>query len=616
MSKSPLLICLSLLLCSAVWAQDPYRIVGRKAFNAQHALDEGILEEGDRLGSSFAPLGSVPSGPEGLLMAVGLRGADAPGRPNAGEVWLINLRPNGNSQRVGSFGAADIPELSALAGLGEAMAGLGDLDGDGIPELAVAAPFDVVAGSPDLGSVYISYLHADGSLKRYRRITNGSGGLSPTFLSPESRFGTAVASIGDLNGDGTPDLAVSAPADNIGGVPTGGAVYLLFLDTAGTVIQTRTINALTPPLVGRIANSDLFGSSLAWLGDLDGSGAGGYLAVGSPEADERGRVHLLKLSPAGDVLLNREIRPELSTLSGLLDPGDLFGYALANIGDLNGDGIAELAISAPDDDDSEVGSAPNKGAVYLLYLRQDGFPQYVNKISETSGNLGIDINPFDFFASAVASPGDVDNDGLPDLVIGSRNKSVDGERTGIFYVLKQAFCQTPANPTATIESATSLTLSWSAPPGATGFVLQNRVQGSSSWNSQTVFSSGVNIDTLEPGETYDWRVLTGCGPQTSFFTERLSVTMPSERSGGLSGQYRPGSRELFWQFDQAVAGQGQIRLWASDGRLMHSQTQQISGGMETGSALLDSELAPGIYLLEWNRPGAERIVVPVEVSGL
>jgi hypothetical protein len=614
MPKSSILIGLSLLFCSATWAQDPYRVAGRKAFNARDAVLEGALEDGDRLGSSFAPLGSSPTGPGGLLMAAGLRGVDVPGRPNSGEVWLINIRPNGNSQRVGRFGAADIPELSAMAGLGDAMAGLGDLDGDGISELAVSAPFDLVAGLTDLGSVYICYLSAEGELKRYRRITNGSGGLSTSFISPESRFGTAVASVGDLNGDGTPDLAVSAPADNIGGIPTGGAVYLLFLDTAGMVIQTRTINALTPPLVGRIANSDLFGSSLAWLGDLDGSGSGGYLAVGSPEADDRGRVHLLKLSSTGDVLLNREIRSDLPSLSGLLDGGDLFGYALANIGDLNGDGLPDLAVSAPGDDDSEDGG-PNKGAVYLLYLREDGFPQYVSKISETSGNLGIDLSPSDFFASAVASPGDVDSDGLPDLIIGARNKSVDGERTGIFYLLKQAFCRPPGNPTASIESATSLTLSWSESPGASGYVLQTRIQGSSGWNTQTVFSSALNIDTLEPGETYDWRVFTGCGSLTSFFTERLSVTMPSERSAGLSAQYRPGSRTLIWQLDDAPEGQGELRLWASDGRLIHAQALTVSGGMESGSAQLERELAPGLYLLEWNHLHQERLLIPLPVSG-
>ncbi len=68
---------------------------------------------------------------------------------------------------------------------------------------------------------------------------------------------------------------------------------------------------------------------------------------------------------------------------GHLDPGDFFGAALAAIGDLDGDGVTELAVGSPGDDDG----GTNKGALWILFLNRDGSVRSYQKISDTEGDF-------------------------------------------------------------------------------------------------------------------------------------------------------------------------------------------------------------------------------------
>ncbi|MBI1193273.1 MAG: hypothetical protein GC205_08875 [Bacteroidetes bacterium] len=601
MHSLKLLLAVFVLSCAGLQAQQPYLITARKVFDVRNAVDDSILQGGDRLGASLTSLGSFPTLPAGTtLMAAGLRGADnfLTGEENTGAVWLLSVRPNGQMNRLNTIAPQDIPELGPLHGFGESVANIGDLDGDGLPELAVGAAFDPVGGSLDVGSVYICFLDSVGELRTYTRITNGAGGLPAGLIPSMSRFGSAIAQVGDLDGNGVNDIAVSAPYDNIGGMYSGGVLYLLFLDASGGVINYRAITSLEPILNGRITNGDFFGSGLAWLGNI-GSSSAGVLAVGAWGADAKGRVHLLSFTPSGIVNRNIEIGSDLPLLSTVLDPGDAFGFAIAPVGDLNGDGITELAVSAPGDDDSNDG-LQDKGAVYLLFLQSDGFPLLFNKISEVEGGLGVSISSSEFFGSAVASAGDVDQDGIPDLVIGARNKATDGVRTGNFFLSKQLYCRIPGNPLANAGGPTSVSFTWDNQPGARGYLVQTRVSGTAAWSNYTTASNILTVDTLEPGETYDWRVYTGCGPATSFGSAVTNITLPTLRTASLQPLSNPVQGELVLQLS---AGQrpedSRLRIWSYDGRLMHQQIVPAGQEASTFSIAESSHWPNGLYWMEW-----------------
>ena len=108
---------------------------------------------------------------------------------------------------------------------------LGDLDNDGIIELAVGADGDD-AGGPARGALHILFLNSNGSVKSTVEINSDTNGLT---LSDGDEFGSSVANLGDLDGDGIIELAVGAT----GGDLNRGTLYILFLNRDGSVCEVR-----------------------------------------------------------------------------------------------------------------------------------------------------------------------------------------------------------------------------------------------------------------------------------------------------------------------------------------------------------------------------------------
>ncbi len=361
--------------------------------------------------------------------------ANSTGSANGGEVEdytaTITRRSNSTvdgakSVKIGSDTNGG-PTLANGDFFGSSVASLGDLNGDGVTDLAVGAFLDDMGG-PDRGALYVQFMNSDGTVKSSMKIANESNG--GPVLANDDRFGSSVASLGDLNGDGVTDLAVGAYSDDTNG-SSRGAVHVLLMSETGTVKSSVKIAS---GMNGgpTLANTDLFGVSVASLGDLDGDGVTD-LVVGARGDDtggtDRGAVYVMQLNRSGAVKSSVKIASGTNGSPTLMN-GDNLGISVASLGDLDGDGVTDLAVGAHGNDTR----GTDRGAVYVMLLNANGeVKSSVKLASSTNGVLPL-VNG-DFFGRSVASLGDLDGDGVSDLTVGAWGDDTGGTDRGAAYVL-------------------------------------------------------------------------------------------------------------------------------------------------------------------------------------
>lgn len=246
-------------------------------------------------------------------------------------------------------------------------------------------------------------------------------------------FGSAIASLGDLDGDGIAEIAVGAYGNDDDG-ENRGAVHVLFMNADGGVKSSQKISDTRGGFDAPLADGDFFGWSLAALGDLDGDGVT-ELAVGAKGDDSggsgRGAVHVLFLNADGTVKSSQKISALDGGFVAALDDSDGFGESLARLGDLDGDGVTELAVGAIGDDDG----GSNRGATYVLFLNADGTVKSHRKISSLEGGFTAPLDNFDAFGSSLSAIGDLDGDGVTELVVGATSDDDGGSGRGAVYIL-------------------------------------------------------------------------------------------------------------------------------------------------------------------------------------
>jgi hypothetical protein len=365
------------------------------------------------------------------LASAGL--GDDDGGTDQGCAYVIFLRADGRSigfTKISALFGGFTGDLDAGDQFGRDLANLGDLDGDGVTDLVVGANYDD-DGGVNRGAVYLLRLRTDGTVHTTTKISQLAGGFTAA-LRNNDEFGRSVTSLGDLDGDGVIDIAVGAPTDSTGGTKRG-AVYVLFLNIDGTVKRHVKIASGLGGFTGRLRNTDWFGFSLANMGDFDGDGVVD-IAVGAALDDDgavnAGAAWLLYLRPDGTVKDWRKFSMLSGGFTGLLESPDQFGTSVACVGDLDGDGVSELAVGAVKDGDG----GKERGAVYVLFLDAAGTVKFHQKISSTEGGFGGKLDNIDWFGSALAPLGDFDGDGVPDLAIGARNDDDGGPNKGAVYL--------------------------------------------------------------------------------------------------------------------------------------------------------------------------------------
>ncbi|MEM8790710.1 MAG: Ig-like domain-containing protein [Pseudomonadota bacterium] len=334
---------------------------------------------------------------------------------------IVTITVNGTASAVNSVVASNdggaFPGFSITSGIdlnGYAVAGLGDVNGDGFDDVAIGAPAAYGYVSSDLyGAAYVVFGGPDVSFIRPEDL-NGSNGFRVNGAG-FSDVGLEVADAGDFNGDGLADFFVSTDVGSGG----GGAVIFgtdagfpeeVDLADLGAAGVTITSSAPITAGIGFRADSigDFNGDNIDDLlvdGDAYTSGAyaGPFVIFGS--SDPGASIDLSELDGTNGFAFGSQT----PSLLGLRD--------VAGIGDINGDGAADLAFSRIQDI-----SNPGEVGVAVVFGGEQSFPAVLNAADAP----GIDFVGYSYsqFGRSISGGGDINGDGIDDLVVGAPNAEV------------------------------------------------------------------------------------------------------------------------------------------------------------------------------------------------
>ncbi|MBM4367335.1 MAG: FG-GAP repeat protein [Deltaproteobacteria bacterium] len=233
--------------------------------------------------------------------------------------------------------------------------------------------------------------------------------------SPGDDAGRAVAFVGDLDADGADEIAVGGPLNDDEGT-SAGVAWILSAPTAETLLEDAPAR-----LLGETGD-DYAGWSIAAAGDVDGDGFGdvilGAYSDGIAGVDA-GAAYVVTGPVSGDI----DLPSQRAVLTGVTAV-DWAGYDVDSV--VDDDGSVSLLVGAPYEDQG----GSKAGAVYVVDSAHTGSFSLAGAEAKLVGEVSLDRA-----GAALASTGDVDGDGLGDLVVGAWGDSTVGSRSGAAYVL-------------------------------------------------------------------------------------------------------------------------------------------------------------------------------------
>jgi hypothetical protein len=388
---------------------------------------DGVAEN-DHSGWSVASAGDV-NGDGFADLIIGAPDAD-PSRLDAGSSYVVFGRASG---------FAPVLELSSLDGSngfrldgkygfgwsGASVASAGDVNGDGFADLIIGAPLVDSRGNRRAGSTYVVYGKASQFPSQLKLSSlDGSNGFRLDGEGTFDNSGWSVASAGDVNRDGFADVIVGTRRDPCGCSPQRSS-YVVFGKHSKFPAQLK-LSSLDGSKGFRLDGPfrSQSGRSVASARDVNGDGFADVI-VGAPDSDPNGK------SDAGSsyVVFGKPSgfpsQLKLSSLDGSngfridgMSAGGQSGHSVASAGDVNADGFADVIVGAP--------QANPAGSSYVVFGKASGFPKKL-KVSSLDGSNGFRLDGSAAQGGSgfsVASAGDINGDGVDDLIIGGGSSYV------------------------------------------------------------------------------------------------------------------------------------------------------------------------------------------------
>jgi hypothetical protein len=419
------------------------------------------------------------------------------GKTNGVTIDLSNIALSSNKGGFAISGnkAGDSSSYSASSA--------GDVNGDGLDDLIVGVFNGSPAGKHVAGKTFVVFGKADGVAVNLSNIDSvsgvGVGGFVINGAKAEDLSGRSVSSAGDVNGDGLDDLIIGAIW---AGKEKAGKSYVVFGKKSSVAIDLSAIDPVSGVGVGGFVingenANDFSGWSVSSAGDVNGDGLDD-LIVGSQYVSVAGKINAGKsyvvFGKANSAVINLS---DIASTSGIGIGGfvingenanDFSGYSVSSAGDVNGDGLDDLIVGALYADST---GGSNAGKSYVVFGKTNTTAINLSDIGSISNTGGFVINGakvMDLSGQSVSSAGDVNGDGLDDLIIGAYGADPFARAwAGKSYVVFGKKSSTAIN-LSDVDSASGV--------GKGGFVING--EKSSDYSGYSVSSAGdVNGDGLD-----------------------------------------------------------------------------------------------------------------------
>lgn len=372
---------------------------------------------------------------------------------------------------------------------GFSVSGAGDVNGDGLADLLVGARGASPNGM-ESGRTYVVFGKTSTTPVNLSAVRFGLGGFAINGQTAYDFSGSSVAAAGDVNGDGLDDLIIGAYGSDLNQVvpvrrSLTGRSYVVFGKTTTTAVNLSAIAAGSGGFViNGEAYNDFSGWSVSRAGDVNGDGRSD-LVVGSwaasPNGHYSGRTYVI-FGKASTTPVN--LSSVAAGSGGFAINGqainDSSGWSVSGGADINGDGRSDIVLGA----DLADPSGSNSGRTYVVFGKSN--TTSVNLSAVAAGTGGFVINgeaALDYSGRSVSLAGDVNGDGLADIIIGAYKSDPGGTDSGRSYVVFGKSTTTPVN----LSDITA---------GTGGFVLNGEAAQDRSGHS--VFGAGdVNGDGLD-----------------------------------------------------------------------------------------------------------------------
>lgn len=347
------------------------------------------------------------------------------GGNTAGKVYLIFGRSSGWTSDV-DLGNAD---ASFVGEEGDDRAGMsvsngGDINGDGYDDIVIGADeYHAISGGEN-GRAYIIYGRSSGWY-RNRDLSTASVRIRGEY--DEDKFGESVASGGDVNGDGYDDVLIGAPRYEPTSTNYSGKAYLLL--GGPSLPSSISASSLSGSFLGA-GDDEYCGSSVSLSGDVNGDGLDDIL-IGAkyykktPTGHAVGRTYLLLGKRTGWSRDTTLTSPDASFIGQRMGAG----WSVDIAGDLNGDGLDDIAIGEPEN--YEGGN--NAGQTYIIFGKETNWTRDLDLGNADASYLGE--SAYDNSGYYVVGAGDLNLDGYDDLLIGAPRND-EGGRTSPYYAGK------------------------------------------------------------------------------------------------------------------------------------------------------------------------------------